>query len=390
MTTRIVRIANSLPELQILQRNGASSGRNRARARGAVVAGVVAFVGGQMLLNLGISQEILPIRDPVFFEKRDFLRAHPQFFGTSRDRDSAVSLATSSDNTASPVRVVALGTSRTQLAFDAGRFAESATPLADRRVEAFNFGVPAGGPLTSAIYLRRLLADGFAPDVLLIEIHPCFVAPMDPPFEARWLHGFRLRPEEIPILRGFGWQVESPPHHGWRGWAAAAYSYRLGLLNHYAPVMLPCPYGLHAGVKTDPFGYVEGIELPPSQKPRALQRTREQYLPVLENYRIGGAGVEAFRDILTLCRDRGIRTAIVLTPESSEFRGWYGQAGYAMIGKFATELGREFASPVFDGREWVPDSGIADGHHLTSAGAKVFSDRLAKECGPWLAKGGRR
>jgi hypothetical protein len=327
----------------------------------------VLFLASQVALNLAISREVMPIRDPVYFEKRDILRPHAAFF-------------TPSDTPVSPLRVVALGTSRTQLAFDAERFAGASS----RPVTAFNFGVPAGGPLTSAIYLRRLLADGFAPDVLLVEVHPCFIAPQDPPFEARWLHGFRLRPEEIPRLRCFGWAVESPPHHGWKGWAAAAYSYRLGLLNHYSPVLLPCPYGLHAGVKTDPFGYVAGIELPPGQKPRALQRTHEQYAPVLADYRIGGAGVEALRDVLNLCRERGIRTAIVLTPESSEFRGWYGDAGYRSISAFANDIGREFASPVFDGRDWLPDAEIADGHHLTSAGAKTFTDRLARDSSRWL------
>jgi GNAT superfamily N-acetyltransferase len=155
-------------------------------------------------------------------------------------------------------------------------------------------------------------------------------------------------------------------------------------LNHYSPVLLPCPYGLHAGVKSDRFGYVAGIELPPGQKPRAIQRTHEQYAQVLDDYRIGGAGVEALRDVLTLCRERGIRTAIVLTPESSEFRGWYGDAGYRAVAAFTKDVGREFDSPVFDGREWLPDAEIADGHHLTSAGAKTFTDRLARESATWL------
>lgn len=377
------RIAPRIVRVVLLGERSPAAGRPPSprvrgrRARAAVAFGVVLFLAAQAGLNVAISREWVPIRDPIFAEKTEILRPHRGFFA-----------AGPTDNPVSPVHVAALGTSRTQLAFDAGRFAESVTATTGRRTVAFNFGVPAGGPLTSAIYLRRLLADGFAPDVLFVEVHPCFVAPHDPPFETRWLHGFRLRPEEIPVLRGFGWAVESPPHHGWRGWAAAAYSYRLGLLNHYSPVLLPCPYGLNAGAKTDEFGYVAGIDLTPSLKKRALERTREQYLPVLDNYAVGGAGVAALRDVLTVCRDRGIRTAIVLTPESSEFRGWYG-AGYAKIGEFADEIGCEFGSPVFDGREWVPDADIADGHHLTDAGAKTFTDRLAARSSQWLVASGQ-
>src|SRR5205814_1462939 len=105
------------------------------------------------------------------------------------------------------------------------------------RVEAFNFGCPAAGPMTAALYLRRLLADGVAPDCLLVEVHPCFVTPAEPPFEARWLHPYRLRPGEPELLRGFGWAVPTPRHFGPAGWVSAISAFRFALLNRYAPVL---------------------------------------------------------------------------------------------------------------------------------------------------------
>lgn len=214
---------------------------------------------------------------------------------------------------------------------------------------------------------------------MLVELHPCFLTPRFPPFEGQWLHAYRLREDEPDHLHRFGWPVEPPPHHGWKGYVTAFGAYRFSVLNRYWPEMLPCPFGLTVGVRSDPLGFVPGIDLPPADRPRALERTRVQYSPVLAGYDVGGPGVAAARDMLAVCRERGVRAAVVLSPESSEFRGWYGAAGFTAARRLADDLGREFGVTVIDARDWVPDAGIADGHHLTPDGAAVYTDRLASE-----------
>lgn len=335
----------------------------QSRAKRAVVAGVVLFVLVQSSLNLAVRSEWLPISDPVYHEKFAILSNHPSFFA---ERDESA-----------PQRVASLGSSRTQLAFDAERFGQAGT------ADAMNLGFPAAGPLTQALYLRRMIDAGFRPDVLFLEIHPCFLAPGDPPFEAQWLHSYRLRPAEVELLRGFGYAAESPPTHGWSGWLTASYGYRFGILNQYTPVLLPCPFGLTVGARSDSRGFVAGHHFVGKQRSRMTAATYKQYAPVLENYATGGAGVAALRDSLVLCRDRGIRVGLVLMPESSDFRGWYGKDGYAAAGDTAMSLGREFGVPVFDARTWVSDEHHADGHHLTPAGAAEFTDRLAAESAEW-------
>ncbi|MCZ2342269.1 MAG: hypothetical protein LC104_10805 [Bacteroidales bacterium] len=233
--------------------------------------------------------------------------------------------------------------------------------------------------MTCALYLNRLIEKDVKPDYLLVEIHPGFVTPGQPPFESRWLHPYRLRPDEVTRLRSFGWDVESPPQHGWSGWLMATASYRMSLLNRYAPVMLPCPFGLTLGARSSPDGFVRGEEMSRERYPRALARTKLDYSPILVNYQTGGAGTAAIRDILTQCHEYGITAALMLMPESSEHRSWYGEAGYADVTNFAQGLGREFGVPVVDAREWLPDEGFADGHHLTGSGADMFTERLAKE-----------
>ncbi len=355
--------------------------RRLARGRRAVLAGLAAFLAAQAGLNVAVRREWVPVRDPVFAEKFDLLRPHANFFTPhpnpppqgGREREV--------------LRVLALGSSRTQLGFDAARFAGHF----GGRVEAFNFGCPAAGPMTAALYLRRLLAAGVTPDGLLLELHPCFLTPLDPPFEARWLYPYRLRPGEPEVLRGFGWDLPPPQHLGPRGYLTAAHSFRYGLLNRYAPVLLPCPYGLTVGARSDALGFVAGVELPPAGRPRAVERTFEQYAPALAEYHVGGPGCAAVRDVLARCAEHGIRAAVVLMPESSEFRGWYGPEGYAAVTAFARGLAAEFGVPLFDAREWVPDAETADGHHLTAAGAAVFTDRLAEAVasGQWSGVRGK-
>ena len=49
-------------------------------------------------------------------------------------------------------------------------------------------------------------------------------------------------------------------------------------------------------------------------------------------------------------------------------------------------LSREFACPLIDAREWLPDGLIGDGHHLTGSGADAFTERLSRDAlAPWLA-----
>lgn len=366
------RIGGGLPRVAIVDHRPApKSARRRAvRCRNAVLVGITVFVLGQVSLNVAVRNEWVPVRDPVFVEKFEILEPHAGFFTPAQPE--------------LPTRVLALGSSRTQLAFDAAHYAQRSGPY----VEAFNYGCPAAGPITSALYLRRLLDKGVRPDFVFIEIHPGFITPRSPPFESQWLHVYRLRPDEVDLVRGFGWDIPPSPHHGPKGYLTAAHAYRFSLLNRYWPTMLPCPFGLTIGARSDELGYVKGIDVKPEHKKSVMRRSFQQYAPVLTDYHVGGPGCAALRDTLTQCRDHGIRAALVLMPESSEFRGWYG-SGYPSIRTFADQLGTEFTVRVIDAREWVPDDGFADGHHLTERGATIFTEQLAVGSGQW-AVGSRK
>lgn len=328
--------------------------RNRVRsARKSLVAGMLVFLAVTVACHRGIDDGTIPVRDPIYREKSELLRTHPEFFAV----DSA------------KTRLLGIGSSRMQLAFDASQ-------LNDSNRIAFNFGAAGCGPVTQALMLRRLLAGGMHCEEALLEIHPAMLADHNPPFEHIWLHSYRLDRGEPETLRSFGWAIETPEQFRTTGPFTALSTYRFSLLNAFAPAALPCPFGLGFAAKSDPFGHVPGIEIDERDRRKFLLGAYKEYAAAFDDYRIGGPAVAAMRDMLIRLKAHGIRPILYLSPESSEFRASFGTGSAERIRRFSQDLGEEFEVPFLDAREWIPDAGFVDGHHATPKGAKAFTERL--------------
>jgi hypothetical protein len=88
-----------------------------------------------------------------------------------------------------------------------------------------------------------------------------------------------------------------------------------------------------------------------------------------------------------VCRAAGIQPALILMPESSEWRGWYDPVGYRELDDVVAGLAAEYGVPAFDGRRWVPDDLSIEGHHLTGLGADRFTRALVGNAlVPWIAR----
>ena len=331
--------------------------RGERRARAVVLAAVATFLALQFGLSRAIESDALPIRDPIFSEKFDLLRAHDVFFTSPPTRP----------------RILAVGSSRTLLAVDADALG------ANSNAAAFNFGCHGCGPITTALYLRRLLAAGVRAETVLIELHPAMLVEHDPPFEHRWLHEYRLNRDEVGVLRGFGWRLAAPVQHRPAGWLETTHTYRVAALDRYAPGLLACPFGMTLAGRTDRFGHVRGADMPPADRRAALLRECGLYLPAFDNYRPGGAAVAAVRDTIDCCHAHGATPILLLSAEASEFRSWYGTAGNARLREWVGHFARDTGTRLIDAREWVSDADCVDGHHLTAAGAEAFTARLAGE-----------
>jgi hypothetical protein len=344
----------------------------RSRTATSLAVGAAVALAVQLATAYAIRADLLPLCDPPYADKLAGLRAHPGF--------------APAESEGRPITLLFVGSSRTHNGIDAGAAEELLSDRLGRPVAAFNFGCPAAGPVTCAVYLRRLLADGARPDAAVIEVHPLLLAAQTKvPPESRWLTPARLRPEEVPLVRKCGLPVEAGAHD-FRSWLLPVYEYRTPMLDRYAKAF-SLAQGVIGGLPDDDDrGGMRLREVAADERPKLLARTRREYAECLAGYRPGGCGVAALRDALETCRAAGIRPTILLTPESSEFRGWYPEPGRSELVSLLTGLSREFACPLMDAREWLPDEWIGDGHHLTGFGADAFTERLSREAlAPWLA-----
>ncbi len=342
------------------------------RRRGAAIAlavGAAVLIAIQVGTGLAIQTERLPLRDPIYFDKLDLLRKHAAFFPGSQHLSNK------------PATLLLIGSSRTLNAIDARAASGSLTASLGAPVEVFNFGQAGAGPVTNAVYIRRLMQDGVKPDFALIEVHPVFLAGQRPdPPETRWLLPFRLRPDELPVVRAMGFPAATPATHGPRGLVAPLFEYRFLILDRYAPFLLMTNSRLNGGHESDDYGFAR---LQDSVTPRAKAHltglAHAQYADYFGGFRPNGIGVTAVRDMLDRCQAAGWNAALILMPESSDWLKWYDPRGLKELDDVMTGLGREYGVPVFDARTWVPDELSVDGHHLTGPGADCLTGRLARE-----------
>ncbi|MGL6096586.1 MAG: hypothetical protein ACRC7O_12420 [Fimbriiglobus sp.] len=335
---------------------------NRGRAKRAVLWGVLGFVGLQ--LGAGLAAELFPrIRDPLYGDKAAKLRKRLAVQGAPADA------------------VVMIGSSRTGFAFHGTRveaaLAERGTPAV-----AFNFGIPASGPVTHLIYLNRLLKSGVAPKLLLVEVLPSMLAD-DPagPTERMWFFADRVTASEVNTLVSHGFAAGPTRERYAKSVLLPAYTLRFQLLSRVAQSWLPWQVRFDWSRGSDVCGWGTPVapNVTPEQRAVGIAQAKLEYEATLGGLRPGGGAVAALRDVLSTCRDRGIPVRLVLMPEGSAFRPWYGPGVNDRLTALLNGLATEYGAPLIDARDWLPDDAFHDAHHMLRGGAEAFSDRLAAD-----------
>jgi hypothetical protein len=343
----------------------------------AVMVGLALFFSIQICTGVAIRAEWSPLRDPLYFDRLALLKKYPAFRpGPNPLPDK-------------PVTVLFIGTSRTLHGVDAKAAATYLTGLVGRPVEVFNFGQAGAGPVTTAVYLRRLMQDGVKPDVVLVEVHPVYLAGQRPDApETRWLLPFRLRPDELSIACEMGFPAPRPVTHGKRGLYAPLYDYRFLILDRYMPYLLMTDHRLNGGHEPDAYGFARlNEEVTPDVRAALLARVSPYHADYFPGYRPTGPGTIATRATLDQCRTAGWPAALVLMPESSEILGSYPSEGLRELDGLLANWSAEYRVPLFDARRWVPDPLIEDGHHLAGLGADLLTERLSREAlAPWITR----
>jgi hypothetical protein len=251
----------------------------------------------------------------------------------------------------------------------------------------YNFGINGLGSIRELLYLRRLLADGVRPDWLLLETWPPqwaedgYFAESRMFFEMDELHG-----GDVALVGRYFAGEHTALAKQLRRNLVPIQTYRSRLLAAI-PSLLPrrqlteVTDHLADCEPADPGGWFPldfGASTPEAME-RALDLGQQQMKPLVDPLRIDPRSDAALRELLTVCRARGIQVALFMMPEHSAARGWYSPQAHALVQSYLGGLCRDFKVSVIDTRDWLPDSAFTDFCHIWCWAAPVYSERFERE-----------
>jgi hypothetical protein len=259
----------------------------------------------------------------------------------------------------------------------------------------YNFGINSSGVVVELICLKRLLAEGIRPDLVLIETHPWFL------FEhynrvtdkEHCLPPIRLQPRDLLVAFRYDMQggqlLRDWADHHWAPW----YYHRHELQNYLLLEWVNRGRRIDVWNYTDQYGWEGGGFSRVSQGLRTQEEKEKATMPQLQmmaNSPIFLDSHRALREIVATCRKAQLPFALVRMPEMRIMREEAPPAFREKIDRFYEELLCETGATVIDARDWVADEGFRDGFHLHPEGSEVFSGRLEREVlSPFVAAYGK-
>ena len=239
----------------------------------------------------------------------------------------------------------------------------------DLRAIAYEFGFPATGPSMEWLALERLRKMGVRPDVVLLELHPLYIA------EDPNLHRPRFLPEERAELATFGY--ENLPI-GADTAAASWFRHRHWLVTQVRPEWLPNSTRNEWRPELTAWGT---RPLPESIRNRrdCVDKVREVNYASMQTMRLDRPAEKCLEATIAACQRDGISVALVLAPDGDTFRSWYPDAFRTQMLAFARGLAARSNVPLVNAWAWYDDDAFADSHHLIEPSANDFSARLARE-----------
>jgi hypothetical protein len=332
-------------------------------ARGRPRAALGWFVAVALLLHLvalaALDAPWPNLRDPEYAMRVTRLRAR------------------AAEQPARPV-VLVVGTSRACMGVRPGAW-EAARPGTPADPLVFNLSTVGAGPIQQLMTVRRLYADGFGPAVVLLEYWPP-VLRQDGPYDEQDRIDRRLRYDDVPVVREYLPDPDRAERLMFETRANPVYANRDRWLARAVPNWL-APH-LRADItwrEMDPWGWLPGLDVRPDDaaaRRRFLDHYRADFRARFEGYAIHPNSDRALRAAVAVAREHGSRVGFVYLPESSEFRNWYPPEVEAVAAAHLAALAGDLGVPVINARGWTADRYLADGHHLSRAGAAEFTPRL--------------
>jgi hypothetical protein len=351
-------------------RKGRPVGRiaDHRQARAAVLWLIGAFVVSQFSLSFALEWAVPHWRDPEFARKLDRLRAG------RTERPGA------------PL-VVVLGSSRVYMGVRPG-VCGGADAVRDAPV-IFNGALIGAGPVLQLLALDRLLRAGERPDAVVFEFWPVYFLDRPDDREESRIDPNRLDHTDLSLVTRY---ADNAGHirRDWRtARAVPSYGHRFVARSLGLPSWDPVGRRLdHNWQPVDAWGWKPGqrLDVNLSDRRARLAAARAYYAKALAAPGPRPAAVRAAEVLFDLCRQHGLRTALLWMPESSEFQAWYPPEADAAAAAILADWQQRRGVTVVNARDWSPDGHFADGFHLTPEGAAVFTARLMREALPnWQA-----
>jgi hypothetical protein len=345
------------------RRTKRSPGRLQRHSRNAILAALAA-----VLCSLGgfaafAATQGAWLRDPLYADKAD--RFVERIAAKKRYGER-------------PLSVVMLGSSRASNALRGTDLETQFESVLGRPVVAFNFGIPSSGPVTQMLHLRRLLAAGQKPDLVLFEILPKMLSNLTgESIEHNFYDSERLLPGEAAFVHAHGYPWEKFRNGEWLATWIPIHGMRLPILGRYLPKWSPWNRRFDSSRNCDETGWMRPVNdnVTREQREQGVAAARADYEPWLQELPLNGAAAAAVHESLAICRSANVRIALVLMPEGTQFRALYSQSALAEMTRF---LATCEGAPVIDARLWLPDEAFSDSHHMNSFGAREFTARLGE------------
>jgi hypothetical protein len=266
--------------------------------------------------------------------------------------------------------ILVIGSSRTEVGLRPGAISGLAAPNGLEPL-VFNYGLPGAEALTELLCLHRLLKAGIRPDWVLVEILPPALHEERGAEES--IHPERLAWGDLELLRRYS----TRPWELYRDYGLTHL-----VTSRCAAAWMPWLDGRGVRPKNmDEAGWVDCLRGAgdPAAYRRRVEHIRQEYVGYFNHFRVSPRADRSLHELLDRCRTEGIRVALFIMPEASDFRAWYSPAMEEELARYCARLSRDYQVPFCDARTWVADKGFYDGHHLLADGACTFSERFGRE-----------
>lgn len=333
-------------------------------SRNAVMA-AVAFVLSSLIgfAALAAAQNAW-LRDPLYADKADRLVQR---------------IAAKTESGQPPISIVMLGSSRTSNALRGTDLESQLASVLNRPIVAFNFGVPSSGPVTQLLHLRRLLDSGVRPSLVLFEIMPPLLSNQTRESIEHHFHApERLLPGEAGFVTARGYPADKFLDAERLTTWLPIYGMRLAIVGRYFPNWSPWNRRFDSSRNSDETGWMKPVFDPvtPEQYAAGVDWAKQEYAAWLHLLRLDGHAAAAVHESIAVSRNAGVPIALIILPEGTQFRQMYTPESTAELDRFLKSFA---ATRVIDARQWLPDSGFSDSHHMISAGSRQFTERLGRE-----------